>query len=586
MSLIVLIDVYVATPQQPGTEGIATAGNQQSDQYYTGSQYEPMQSQQYATTAPTVMTPVAGQQLGIQQQQQQQPTIPQQRQQQPTIPQQRQQQQQQQQYRQSTTKSNEWKDDYSSDDSDDDDDDNVINSRKRYSSDSAKRSSSYSTRSQGTAMRLTQATANIVTKAITAPFKLIRLPRRSKASSYSGYTATPTTRTVSSSGSADTTVSRQKGKAASNTVITGTGSKEHALCIVIAILKGTIPAVTAMVVASMVDQIVNIKAVQFVVTQAYLEELKQVCYIAAAIATAVLALSATAEWLMRKVLQPRLLAHTATANYRALMRAVVTHSLLKVPSIPEASELVRSHYKKAISSMQLIESMTSLLSVIGVLLYSWPSLLYNELAQLIVGTTFGMLLVEKMLLALSKDRNIHGNKSDSSTSEQALSNIEALLIERGLNSKAAVEISIRNLGPWLRAKHTQLSKQVEPISTILLATSSGLGWCTALRSILWWCTIHSAVLGALCLFTVQQGSHQYTTGQLISSIAHVYIVRAALLSFLRALYDSRAVRPSIRYMNTIHNAAYSDNTITSDSDKLQWSGWEQLHGPDATIATR
>jgi hypothetical protein len=437
---------------------------------------------------------------------------------------------------------------------------------------------------QGTAIRITKATANIVTKAMTAPFKLIRLPRRSRASSYSGYTATtPTSRTVSKSCSTDTTASRYKGKAKSDsTIITGTGSQEHALRIVIAMLKGALPAVLAMIIASLVDQIVDIKAAQYVVTLAYLAELKQVCYTATAIATAVLALSATAEWLLRHVLQPRLLAHTATANYKALMRAVVTNSLLSVPSIPEASELVRSHYNKAISNMQLVESITSLLSVIGVLIYSWPTLIYNELAQYVVGGTIGFFVIEKILLALSKDRNIH---SGNTSSEQALSNIEAVLVERGSHSKAAVEISMRNLGPWLRVKHTQLSKQAEPISTILLATPSGLGWFTSLRSILWWFSIHSAVLGALCIFAVQQGSHDYTTGQLISVIAHIYIVRAALLTCLRALYGSRAVRPAINYMNVVHSAAYSDSAIHSDG-RLQWSGWEQQQGAEPVIATR
>eukprot|EP00953_Heterococcus_sp_UTEX-ZZ885_P035888 18518-Heterococcus_DN1.PRE.1 len=391
---------------------------------------------------------------------------------------------------------------------------------------------------------------------MTAPFKLIRLPRRSRASSYNGYTATtPATRTILR-GSTDTnTASRYKGKAKSDsTVVKGTGSKEHVLCIAIAILKGAIPAISAMIIASLVDQIVDIKATQYVVTLAYLQELRGVCYTAAAIATAILALSATAEWIMRHILQPRLLAHTATANYKALMRAVVTHSLLKVPSIPEASELVRSHYNKAISNMQLVESITSLLSVIGVLIYSWPTLIYNNLAQYVAGSTIGFFIIERLLLALSKDRNTH---SSDTSNEQALSNIEALLVERGLNSMAAVEISMRNLGPWFRAKHTQLSKQAaaEPINTTLLATP------------------------------IQQGSHDYTTGQLISVIAHIYIVRAALLTCLRAMYDSRAARPAIKHMNAIHSAAYSDSAINSDS-RLHWSGWEQQQGPEPTTATR
>eukprot|EP00953_Heterococcus_sp_UTEX-ZZ885_P035887 18517-Heterococcus_DN1.PRE.1 len=390
---------------------------------------------------------------------------------------------------------------------------------------------------------------------MTAPFKLIRLPRRSRASSYNGYTATtPATRTILR-GSTDTnTASRYKGKAKSDsTVVKGTGSKEHVLCIAIAILKGAIPAISAMIIASLVDQIVDIKATQYVVTLAYLQELRGVCYTAAAIATAILALSATAEWIMRHILQPRLLAHTATANYKALMRAVVTHSLLKVPSIPEASELVRSHYNKAISNMQLVESITSLLSVIGVLIYSWPTLIYNKSAQYVAGGTIGSFIIERLLLALSKDRNTH---SSNTSNEQALSNIEALLVERGLNSKAAVEISMRNLGPWFRAKHTQLSKQVEPINTILLATPN-----------------------------VQQGSHDYTTGQLISVIAHIYIVRAALLTCLRAMYDSRAARPAIKHMNAIHSATYSVSAINSDS-RLHWAGWEQQQGPEPTVATR
>jgi hypothetical protein len=433
---------------------------------------------------------------------------------------------------------------------------------------------------------MTKATANIVTKAMTAPFKLIRLPRRSRASSYSGYTATTPATRIILRGSTDTnTASRYKGKAKSDsTVLKGTGSKEHVLCIVIAILKGAIPAISAMVIASLVDQIVDIKATQYVVTLAYLQELKGVCYTAAAIATAILALSATAEWLMRHILQPRLLAHTATANYKALMRAVVTHSLLKVPSIPEASELVRSHYIKAISNMQLVESITSLLSVIGVLIYSWPTLIYNESAQYAVDGTIGFFIIERILLALSKDRNIH---SGNTSNEQALSNSEALLVERGLNSKATVEISMRNLGPWFRAKHTQVSKQAaaEPINTILLATPSGVGWFTSLRSIFWWFSIHIAVFGALCVLVVQQGSHEYTTGQLISVIAHTYIIRAALLTCLRAMYDSRAARPAIRHMNAIHSAAYSDSAINSDS-RLHWSGWEQQQGPEPTTATR
>jgi hypothetical protein len=431
---------------------------------------------------------------------------------------------------------------------------------------------------------MTKATANIVTKAMTAPFKLIRLPRRSRASSYSGYTATTPATRIILRGSTDTnTASRYKGKAKSDsTVLKGTGSKEHVLCIVIAILKGAIPAISAMIIASLVDQIVDIKATQYVVTLAYLQELKGVCYTAAAIATAILALSATAEWLMRHILQPRLLAHTATANYKALMRAVVTHSLLKVPSIPEASELVRSHYIKAISNMQLVESITSLLSVIGVLIYSWPTLVYNKSAQYVAGGTIGFFITERLLLALSKDRNTH---SSNTSNEQALSNIEALLVERGLNSKAAVEISMRNLGPWFRAKHTQLSKQVEPINTILLATPNGLGWFAALRSIFWWFSIHIAVLGALCIFVVQQGSHEYTTGQLICVIAHIYIIRAALLTCLRAMYDSRAARPAIKHMNAIHSAAYSDSAINSDS-RLHWAGWEQQQGPEPTVAIR
>eukprot|EP00953_Heterococcus_sp_UTEX-ZZ885_P022678 12534-Heterococcus_DN1.PRE.1 len=342
-------------PLQQGVEGgiaAAAAGDQQNDHYYAGSQYE---SQQYATTVPTASTPIAGQQPTIQQQQ---PMIAQQQQHQ-------QQQQRQQQLYQQSTKTNQWKDDY--DDSDEDSDDNDISYSNSNKNRQYKGPSSYSTRSQGTAIRMTKATANIVTKAMTAPFKLIRLPRRSRASSYNGYTATtPATRTILR-GSTDTnTASRYKGKAKSDsTVVKGTGSKEHVLCIAIAILKGAIPAISAMIIASLVDQIVDIKATQYVVTLAYLQELRGVCYTAAAIATAILALSATAEWIMRHILQPRLLAHTATANYKALMRAVVTHSLLKVPSIPEASELVRSHYNKAISNMQLVESITSLLSVIG-----------------------------------------------------------------------------------------------------------------------------------------------------------------------------------------------------------------------------
>jgi hypothetical protein len=95
------------------------------------------QSQQYATTVPTVSTPIAGQQPG---RQQQQPMIGQQRQQT-----QQQQQQRQQQLPRQTTKTNQWKYDY--DDSDDDSDDDIS-----YNSSGKNRqytgSASYCTRSQ------------------------------------------------------------------------------------------------------------------------------------------------------------------------------------------------------------------------------------------------------------------------------------------------------------------------------------------------------------------------------------------------------------------------------------------------------